>query len=545
MKQFIYILNTLILSMQLISCVSLEEDVRSNVSTTNYYNTVEDAEAASIGLYSNLTHNYSGQELGLAQTSQGVGYYNRMSFISFGTLTDNDTPGQKGNDAEYRATCYFNHTPVGSKFQHFYRLGWEIINNANSIIDRVPKIEGKNQAEIDKLDRIVKEAKFIRALIYFNSIRFYGDVPLIVHETTSLSNLKVYKTPKADVLVQIKQDLNDALSLPSTRYSDADGFRVNSVAVRALLIDVALYEHDWQGAVGHGDAIIQNSEYSLFDDFADVFSTTQKNKKEHIFDAYYYADGTSGGSGNTNRRAGADFPVYGYPAKTVNGVVVTPALEQNGSASDGVNLALRNQYKTNDKRVWATFADYIYSNSARTKKIYYPHLIKFRDYTTSVPTNSGVNYPILRLAGVYLNYAEAQNELGNFAKAREYLNKVRHRAGVFENTSLADKDLLRDSIFHERRLEFAGEVFNRYFDLVRLNGSGHYLMEKAIPALLNSGLKGVVDGVDKDGDKGLSYETSVSKNANYAANPTKYLLLPIPYVELLANPNLLPQNYGW
>jgi hypothetical protein len=121
---------------------------------------------------------------------------------------------------------------------------------------------------------------------------------------------------------------------------------------------------------------------------------------------------------------------------------------------------------------------------------------------------------------------------------------VRHRAGVYENTTLADKDLLRDSIFHERRLEFVGEVFNRYFDLVRLNGSGHYLLEKAIPALLQSGLKGVVNGIDKDGDAGLSYDTSVSKNANYAANPTKYLLLPIPYTELLANPNLT-QNYGW
>lgn len=544
MKKNMYMLTVLILSTLLNSCVNLDEDVRSNVATTNYYKTVKDAENASIGLYSNLTHNYSGQELGLAQTSQGVGYYNRMSFISFGTLTDNDTPGQKGNDAEYRATCYFNHTSVGSKFEHFYRLGWEIINNANSIIDRVPKIKGNNQAEIDKLDRIVREAKFIRALIYFNSIRFYGDVPLLVHETTSLSNLKVFRTPKDSVLIQIKNDLNDAIKLPSTRYANADGFRANNVSARALLIDVALYEHNWQLAVSQGDSIFKNSQYSLFDSFADVFSTTKKNTQEHIFDAYYYADGTSGGGANTNRRAGADLPIYGYPARTVNGVIVTPALVQTGSASDGINLAVRNQFKKADKRIWASFADTIYSNAAQTKKKYYPHLIKFRDLTTTVSSNSGVNYPIIRLAGVYLNYAEAQNELGNYAKAREYLNKVRHRAGVYENTTLSDKDLLRDSIFHERRLEFVGEVFNRYFDLVRLNGSGHYLIEKAVPALLQSGLKGVINSVDKDGDGGLSYDTSVSKNANYTANPTKYLLLPIPYTELLANPTL-KQNYGW
>jgi starch-binding outer membrane protein, SusD/RagB family len=543
MKKLIYILSfTLVLSGLLISCVDLQEDVRSQVSSDNYYKTETDADAASIGLYSSLTHNYSGVDLGLAQASWS--YYNRMNIVSWGTLTDDITPGLKGSDAEYRATCYFNHSPVGSKFQHYYRLSYEIINRANAIIDRVPNIKGDQV----HLQRIVNEAKFIRALIYFNTVRFWGPIPLVLHETTSLKDLQVPRSDVETVYAQIKSDLNDALALPSTRYDASNSFRANRVAVRALLVAVAVTQRDWNTAVINGDSIFANNskyktDYDLFPKYADNFSTTKKNTVEHIFDAYFFADATTGGTGNVNALGASEAAFYGYPAGLQNGVQVYPALNSNGSATHGVNLALRNKFKKGDTRIPVTFSDTIYKDDKRTKKYYYPHFKKFRDITTTTASNSGVNYPIIRLAQVYLYYAEAQNELGNTSEALKYLNKIRDRAGTY-HTSLSDQNLLRDSIFHERRLEFAEEIENRYFDLVRLNGSGSYLLYKAIPALLTSGLKGIVNGVDKDGDGGLSYESSVSKNQNLTANPTKYLLLPIPYTELQANPNLT-QNPGW
>jgi len=515
MKKLICIL---IISISIISCVDLNEDVRSKVSTNDYYKTLSDADAALVGLYSSLTHNYSGVDLGLAQASWS--YYNRLYIVSFATLTDDVTPGLKGNDAEYRATCYFNHTSVGSKFTHLWRLSFEIINRANAIIDRVPSI----QADTASVNNIVREAKLIRALLYYNSVRFWGPVPLVLHETTSLSGLQVSRTDSATIYDQIKRDLNDASALPSAR----NNYHVTSGAARSLLLSVAVTQRNWTEAVKQYNAIINGGYgYKLFDNFSDNFSTTKKNTEEHIFDAYYYADGTTGGTGNVNAVAVSEAPIYGFPG-----------FKAKGSATMGVNFALRNAYKKGDARIAATFSDTIYKDAAQTKKYYYPHFRKFRDLTTTTVANSGVNYPIIRFAEVILNYAEAQNELGNTAEAYTAINKIRTRAKLPDLTANLSKDDFRDAVFLERRLEFAEEAFVRYFDLVRVNGSGKRLIEKAVPALLNSGLKAT------DSDGGLSYESSLTKNQNFAANPKKYLLLPIPYTELLANPNL-KQNYGW
>lgn len=532
MKKIIYIL---ILSISLISCVDLNEDVRSKVSANNYYKTLSDADAALVGLYSSLTHNYSGVDLGLAQASWS--YYNRLYIVSFATLTDDVTAGLKGNDAEYRATAYFNHTSSGSKFTHLWRLSFEIINRANAIIDRVPSI----QDDTARVNNIVREAKFIRASLYYNTVRFWGPVPLVLHETTSLSDLQVSRTDSATIYAQIKKDLNDASALPAARNS----YHVTSGAARSLLLSVAVTQRNWTEAVKQYNGIINGGyDYKLFDNFSDNFSTIKKNTEEHIFDAYYFADGTTGGTGNVNAVATSEAPIYGYPGLKKNGVEVYPVQKNKGSATQGVNFALRNVYKKGDVRIAATFSDTIYKDAAQTKKYYYPHFKKFRDYTTTAVANSGVNYPIIRFAEDILYYAEAKNEIdgpgdpNDATSAIAAINQIRKRAKLSNLTTGLSKDNFRDSVFLERRLEFAEEAFVRYFDLVRVNGSGHYLIEKSVPALLNSGLKST------DSDGGLSYDIAVTRNLNFTANPKKYLLLPIPYTELLANPNLT-QNPGW
>jgi hypothetical protein len=123
---------------------------------------------------------------------------------------------------------------------------------------------------------------------------------------------------------------------------------------------------------------------------------------------------------------------------------------------------------------------------------------------------SPLNFPILRFADILLMKAEALNELGRTAEAEAPLNRVRRRAGLgdLENLSQAE---FKQAVLHERRMELAFEG-KRWFDLIRVD----------------------------DGQYGLDFLNSIGK-----VNATRNrLLLPIPQLEIDANPNLT-QNPGY
>jgi hypothetical protein len=124
--------------------------------------------------------------------------------------------------------------------------------------------------------------------------------------------------------------------------------------------------------------------------------------------------------------------------------------------------------------------------------------------------NSPENFPVLRYADVLLMKAEALNELGQTTQAEEPLNEVRARAGLGAVSGLSQSDM-RTKILHERRMELAFEG-QRWFDLIRVD----------------------------NGQYGIDFLHSIGKlNMN-----TKFLLMPIPQVDIDANPNLA-QNPGY
>jgi len=519
MKKILYIL---LLASTIVSCTSLEEDPKSQIAAVNYYKTVSDATAAVTALYSNLTHNYSGVALGLP--NGGFAFLNRMPAITYGCATDDVIAGATAPDPDYRSICGFYSNSSNTKLQEIWREPWEIINNANIDIDRIPQINGDSAT----LNRLVREAKFIRGVTYYIAVRLWGRIPLITHETTSLSsNLQVSQADTSAIYALIRSDLTAATALPKS-YTGADGFRATSGAAHAFLLSVAVTQRNWTEAVREYNVLTNSGgyNYSLFTNYGDNFNPAKVNSTEHIFDAYFLADGTTGGTGNTNQLGISDAPQYGY-------LFGGP----KGNANVQPNVTLRQYFQKKDARTKVTFVDSVLKSSSSTKPdIYYPHFNKWNPltYSPSLKTfaNDGLNIPIIRFAEVLLFYAEAQNELGNSGEAYTAINKIRTRAGIPNLTPGLSKDDFRDSVFLERRKEFAHEETVRWFDLVRLNGSGSYLLYKAIPALIDP-----VKGAPSD-------YWCQTKAANFAINPKKYLLFPIPLTELQANPNLI-QNYGW
>ena len=133
--------------------------------------------------------------------------------------------------------------------------------------------------------RLINEAKFIRGLLYFNIVRLFGAVPLVLHnpESVDVSSLQVPRSSVDSVYAQIVSDLNEATSLPVS-YSGADIGRATSGAAHTLLAKVYVTRKQWLLAETELQAISNGGYgYALFLNFADVFKKATKNGVEHIF----------------------------------------------------------------------------------------------------------------------------------------------------------------------------------------------------------------------------------------------------------------------
>jgi hypothetical protein len=496
------------------SCTKLDETPLSQISSENFYKSQTDAIAAVQSVYNNLTHNTSKDHASI---------YNRLLVLAVGMSTDDQIPGLSATNPDVRSIGAYTQTSTNTRYYELWRQHYEAINRANTAIDRLPLITSADTAVIH---RLILEAKFLRGLYYYNLVRLWGDVPLTIHETKSLIGLAIPRTPADDVYKQIISDLTEATGLPK-KYTGTDAFRATSGAAHALLLSVAITRQNWDEAILQYNSIKSGGYgYDLFPNYADVFSATKKNTIEHIFDASVIADGSGGlnGTGNTD--------ILGYIAAPLTGYTVGGG---TGADADAPIAPLRALFKSNDTRTAVTFNDSIIDAKTQ-KKVYNPHLYKYWDPTAGKNLlNNGVNIPIIRYAEVLLFYAEAQNEKGNNVEAYNAINKVRNRAGLSNLTVGLNKDDFRDSVFFERKLEFVYEQI-RWFDLIRVNGSGKKLFAKALKALDPNGTSGTKGSPNYDPNGWVPAKSKVTDE--------HFTLLPIPAQELTSNSKLV-QNPGW
>ncbi len=147
--------------------------------------------------------------------------YNRLFHLAFEIMTDDAIAGLRVTNADVRTTPSWR-IPPPTIADELWRESYVAINRANIAIARIPGIE----MDATLRTRLVNEAKFLRGLTYFNIVRLWGDVPLILEENASLGSeaIQVARTSKDDVYKQIIQDLTDAEALPNA-FTGADAGR--------------------------------------------------------------------------------------------------------------------------------------------------------------------------------------------------------------------------------------------------------------------------------------------------------------------------------
>ncbi|WP_409416098.1 RagB/SusD family nutrient uptake outer membrane protein [Flavobacterium sp. PS2] len=484
---------TLLLSVGLfISCTELEVTPTSFVTEDNYFKTQDDAVASVNAVYASLSLDPGEQSL-----------FGRNLYFLTDMATDYAAAGVSATNPQVRALSSLTHDATSDRVQVAWRQIYAGINRANVSIDNVPRVSG---SEVVKT-RLINEAKFIRALLYFQAVRLWGGVPIVLHEPKSidLENLKANRATVDQVYAQIITDLKDAESLPTT-YPANDAGRATSGAAKAILAKVYLTKKDWPNAILKSNEVINGGYgYALFENFADVFNKTKKNGKEHIFSVQFEPNQAGNGSSGSTFQ-GTSFT--GFTATEPADIISDVAL-------------FYDTYTAGDTRRDVSYAKQLLNPATGTLYTFpKPIFKKYLDLTNlATPGNVAINFPIIRYADILLTLAEATNEQsGPTTEAYEALNQVRRRAyGKPINTPDPTIDLsgltpatFRAAIQEERKKEFVQEG-QRWYDLVRWGT--------------------LVTEVKK-----VTAKNSVSERNN---------LYPIPQSERNINPVGLPQNPGY
>ncbi|PSK89523.1 RagB/SusD family nutrient uptake outer membrane protein [Taibaiella chishuiensis] len=328
----------------------------------------------------------------------------------------------------------FSTIPSNGILSRNWQDAYVAIQRANVVLHRIDAITYQNDSI--KTAR-VGAMEFIRALMYFNLVRTYGDVPLVTKETTDPNAyFGQGRTAAEEVYTQVIKDLQDAMVRLPLKADKAGGIRRS--AAQALLGKVYLTRGRYQDAVAVLQDVVTSGQHSLMATTDKVFALNNENNAEIIF-VVQYASGVNGATEGSALQQ--QFSPSGF--------------ESGAKGHNLPNLSLYRLYSSADTRK-GIYVD--------TTKQGVPYCKKYVANPANL-SDGGSDYVVLRYADVLLMLAEAHNELGNSAGALDNLNQVRKRAGLsnFENTS---KQALDAEIALERQLELIGEG-HRWFDLLR------------------------------------------------------------------------------
>lgn len=306
------------------------------------------------------------------------------------------------------------------------------INRANNVISKVPKVQDPLLTQQLK-DQYVGEAKFIRALAYFDLARAWGGVQIVLEPTTSLENRREVKRSTLDeTYAQVLKDLEDAEQLlPNT----LNRIRATKRTVWALRARLHLYKKEWALAEEYATKLINlSTDYTLIKPYSAWFAGNAVGTSESVFELEYSAINPSA------IRAQMQHPTNGGTYRYAPNDRFVQLL--NDPTISGGRKALIGSVTQGGTTIW--FGNLYYRLPA-TDPAY-----------------------IFRIAEFYLIRAEARAHLDNLSAttgALFDLNKVRERAEILPSTAVTQADILL-AIENERRVEFAFEA-HRWFDLAR------------------------------------------------------------------------------
>lgn len=532
------------------SC-ELTEKPTSYYEKDTYFQTADQAKMSVVGIYDCLaTNNHYGQ-FEMAMPASDDTYYIQ------GTGTDNT----RRDIAHYMVKS--TNTWIADLWKYKY-MG---IDRANFAIEGIENMAGYE--EDTSLKELVAQAKFLRAFLAFDLVKYWGDVPFKTDYTAGYESAFNGRISREEIYDYIIEDLDFAKENLQKGSASLSPEIPSQGAAHAMLMRVYLqragYSLQQDGSLNrpaddkrkaYFDAVIaewtafQNKGYhnfhpggylKLFQGYSEGVLNSMENLWEIAFNPTGSGYKDNSGTWATYNGPAVEAPGKGAPAESMG----------RANAFFRVLPVWKDFFEANDERRDVMVCTYQYKWDADKKAHKLVENKKLTDWYPGKwrrewmpkgfvdPNNTGVNYCPLRYADVVLMAAEAYNEIGNTPEAWRLLNEVRHRAGATETNSLQaykaaqpnlyelpyfnsgdEADNFRTALYWERGFELAFEGQRKY-DLLRWGILGDAL--KLFQSKMDKSLKGKYVA----GDKFIK---------------GKHELFPIPLGELQANPALKNQN---
>ncbi|MDO1445499.1 RagB/SusD family nutrient uptake outer membrane protein [Rhodocytophaga aerolata] len=336
---------------------------------------------------------------------------------------------------------------------NLYRQDYLIIARANQVLSQIDAVE----FNADSKNNIKGQAMFLRALAYFELIRYFEKIPLHLIPVPNRQEAALPLASREEIFAQIVKDAQEAIQLLPPKSTQEAG-RATSGSARTLLGNVYIEQKKWAEAETVLKEVVNSNQYSLMPTYAEAFSenASNKNNAESVFEVQFL-EGAAGLNGNFMYQF-MPRPISPTEIVTIMGTTNPQPLDGEGNNTPTPDIIAA--YEAGDQRKEASIGFITLAGSARLNKEY-PYIKKFAS-PHALNNNHGMNWPIYRYAEVLLFLAEALNEQGKNGEAALYLNQVRKRAGLGESQEADQKE----AIFKERQVELAFEN-KRWFDLVR------------------------------------------------------------------------------
>jgi hypothetical protein len=378
-----------------------------------------------------------------------------FSWIGMTSITSDDadkgsTATDTGTDKHKMDNLTFDATDMS--FNDVWNGRYEGIYRANDALFYLEKLNIESTLK----NRLIGEVKFLRALYYFDLVRCFGGVPLVIskidiNDTETVNNIVFNRKSKAETYTQIENDLIDAIEkLPlKSEYLASNVGRASKGAAQALLAKAYLYQEKWQLAFDMSSNVIVSGQYDLLSNYADVWREIGENKSESIYEVQ--ATLTKGLTGYTDVQGPRGTPDLGWGFNTPSSQLMN-SYEPGDVRKNATILMV-------PSTLWDGFIGPSNWNNPR---------YNYKAYQSSIaePWNgnkgeTAKNLRILKYSDILLIHAEAALNLGNNGTALTQVNAIRNRAMLASLNSLTIQQL-----YNERRWEMAME-HDRWFDLVR------------------------------------------------------------------------------
>ncbi len=430
----------------LTGCEQLDIVPISEKSVEGFYKTETHINSAAVGLYNGL------------RSAWVTSYY---SYMLTESRSDNTFQGTAYEDGPI---CRFEDTPLSEGFSSVWQMYYGYINRCNRIL------EANGSVEMDEVKRkqYEGEAKFVRAMCYFDLVRLFGGVPLVTHTLSISESYQVKRSGIEEVYNQVVADLTEASELLPASYAATDKGRATKWAAKGYLGKVYVFrsgyplkKNEWEKAKQVFLEVKNSGLFEFFSSYEDIYKYTFEGGKQQVFSIQF----KSGASGNGNP----------FPTRNASNDIKPVTVAEGGLPFGGspYNLFLSadivNSFEPGDLRKnVAIRSTWLHKSGQMISTL--PTCQKYQNGPVSAANDWDIDWIALSYTDVLMMYAECLNELGysSGGEAFTILNDVRRRAGLAKKTAadVPDQQSFRLWMEQERRHEFCFENL-RWFDLVR------------------------------------------------------------------------------